>query len=120
MKEFFKADDFGLQDCKESWMTDFEAARISNAKLSKLIDEAPVVYSSANDEDVKKISTRWHHDYTSTFNTHSARLICVEPIVKKECEHLRVETLPNLKDRSNHRCLDCEKWLIRKWEVVDE
>lgn len=131
MKEFFTINDFLITRDSAGFSGTDEcvlAALKANAKLSKLINEAPVVYSEA--PLGKTITTSWTEYSKGMYIppnhgwTHSARLICIEPIVKKECEHE-----PNA-NRDEGRfgiivsypflCCKCGKKLKATWSVVDE
>lgn len=80
--------------------------------LEKLLESAPVVKSV---DGVTKDGFGWHNR-TIDQPTHSARLIMVEEIEKKEeC----VEHMPNYnKTTDTIFCQKCKAKLIYKWEIA--
>lgn len=61
-------------------------ANIANAKLAKLIDEAPVIYSEGVDVSSNPKHQSWSF-IPSKFQTYSAKLMFITELLKKECEH---------------------------------
>ena len=119
MKNFFKPEDFfaaiqysnGAEECKK------KIATIANNKLQELIDASPVVYGSNQ-------ASTWTKETWKT-DTNKARLMFIEPIVKRECTHepsvetciIRGDGL--LKEFSTSgKCRHCGVKLKAKWEPV--
>jgi hypothetical protein len=84
-----------------------DIADIANAKLQKLINEAPVVTGFCDDDKDYRYST-----YDSPSDTHKARLMFIEPI-KKEC----VKHEPPKSYESTQRifCVHCGVELFATW-----
>lgn len=77
MKNFFKATDF-LSDIYINLRQAEVCADKANALLSKSIEAAPTIYGDG---------TRAWLTAKSEIDTHTARLMFIEEIVKKPCEH---------------------------------
>lgn len=87
--ELFKPEDFYTFK-GESFVTPDEAARDANAKLNKLIEAAPVVYGRFgkvyNSENENECSYPFEMADKDKC-THKARLMFIEELPPKECEH---------------------------------
>lgn len=84
MKDIFNQTDFF--DLVDNRSIPQQCAEISNNKLRKLIEEAPVVYGNQSLNDtfywlVKPLGS------LSKYDTHRAKLMFIEEIKKKPCKH---------------------------------
>lgn len=99
MKPFFVPDDFNSNISKIS------AAEIANAKLTALIEAAPVVYRREYSEHWMRLST--------VADKEQARLMFIEMIKKEPCKHE-----PEL-GRGDHLkysdCKHCGVKLVAEW-----
>lgn len=114
----FTPDDF--DDCNDIR----QIAYVANAKLQQLIEAAPIVYG--NNEDGKGLMM--FEREANKYDTHTARLINITPIVKDECKHepepyvcTRVLRDAFSDDKLSHfvKCVHCEAELLATvtWSV---
>lgn len=106
--DFFKPEDF-LADC--GTLTPFGMAERANAKLKKHIEGLPVVFSLAD-----KGCWYTHSGPTNVYGenqvAYKARLICIEEIKKKTCDH---EPIFAGDKHYIHECKHCGKALKAEW-----
>jgi len=85
--------------------------------VENALSASPVVYGDKVPGEKEMLM--WYEGPSSYGkSTHQARLICVGPIEKKECEHKRIAHW-NFTDLTETTCLDCHKKLRPKWEVCE-
>lgn len=114
MNDFFKPKDFyelggDLLSYKCDQADREVMAKRANAKLKKLIDESPVVYGNSSDID-SFTENKSKHD------THNAKLMFVEEIVKEPCKHqINPEDINPSKTKGT--CLLCGIELVAEWKA---
>lgn len=105
----FKSDDFYSLDFDNR----HKAADLANAKLNALIDALPTVYGSEH-----KTSYQWTVRRCLS-DTHQAKLMFIEPIIKEKCAHEQVVNV--FIDRVyparpfKTTCIKCGVELIATW-----
>ena len=104
----FYAADFDVADLV--WCKPQEIANLANAVFDAWLKEQPVVYSCPGHG-----LNHWHKQIDTHQDTHTARLVCIEPIEKKpepklirECprcksKNISTERRPN----GDSKCGDC-------------
>lgn len=75
----FEQDDFKSSKFPEFSMFAEWAAMCANKKFSKWLDAAPVVFSGP-DKDLGKDSEDWTLKQLAGYDTHKAKVVCVEKI----------------------------------------
>ncbi len=102
-----------------------KAAELAQAAFDKWLSEQPVVYG-APDKDGRLWSSyqrdeNKHIAILSDFinDTHQARLVCVEEIQKKECEHIITAHLGTESHGTWYECRKCDKRLKAEWTVIE-
>ena len=109
MKQFFKPEDFyaaiqysiGAEECKK------KICIIANAKLQNLIEASPKAYGNSTQFDIVSKPT--------SADTHSAVIMFIEEIPKKDCEHKRIDSI---RFTDVGRCFDCGIELVATWKAV--
>lgn len=106
------------------------AAAMAQDIFDKWLEIQPMVYGHFDPNKLNgRIPAYWGPSEGDRFNdTHSARLVCIEEIKPKECEHEPVSysngciTMPLDELRwflaNNAECKKCRKKLKAKWEVI--
>lgn len=118
MKLIFKPEDFRSGDYSEiedgvHIVRDFVATERAQAKFDKWLDEQPVVYSHQTGHN-------WHtREYAAQSATHQARLVCIEEIKSKICEHEpnAIEVHAGILYAMENKCKHCGVKLKAKWEA---
>lgn len=100
MKPFFKPDMFMENLSKQG------AANVANHYLKELVDNSPVAYGNSTQFDIVSKPT--------SADTHKARIMFIEEIPKKECEHTRIDSI-RLADIGE--CHECGAVMVKEWRV---
>lgn len=115
----FRPEDFYAYDGKPDFSSEncARAQTLFDYWYKHNIESAPVVYGNLTG----KTPTVWDTDKSGWPDgpRHKARLVCIEPIAPKECEHTKYVICAEL-DKAI-RCYDCGKALRPKqgWEIVE-
>ncbi len=78
-------------------------ARVSQKLFDKWLSEQPIVFGNCAG------ARAW--TYENDNDTHTARLVCVEEIQKKECEHFATVMFPTGGGESYMGCKHCKRRL---------
>lgn len=121
----FKPEDF-LKALGPMSIQHIEVVRLAEDKFDQWykenIEYAPVVFCQNGGTDMEaNKKERWvGKAYSIPSDTHKARLVCIEEIEKKQCEHKRVG-LGNGFSSHTFYCTECNKSVRPKtgWEVCE-
>ncbi len=110
MKKIFKLKDFNTYHTpsKESQQVMVD---IANHIINKLINESITVYGTMTDNGFMG-----SHPYLTgplSKDTHKAKLMFIEELLKEECKHENVST----HNYVNGQCDDCGAELVSTWEI---
>jgi hypothetical protein len=117
----FNASDFrfavtvGKTTCSITDADAMTCAERSNAKLDRWLEAQPKVYGkSQNDFHFLWNQSAINFDENTYKHTHTARLVCVEPIKKEPCKHE-----PRNKNDLVPYCKHCGATLVAEWREVE-
>lgn len=121
-KLVFEAEDFLSCNGLPMGSACVNAAKIANAKLDQWLSEQKVVHSYGTQylwRDPSKTGDTV--DYQENQETHRARLVCIEELPKKECEHESAVVHKDIHGLHGFHCQCCGKNIRPKggWEVVE-
>lgn len=113
MKPFFKPEDFDeiMYDLHNKRIGHYQLAEYVNTLVQELVDASPVVYYK--NIEILKDNYCWIENNIH-FATKKARLMFIEEIPEKECEHKRIDSI---RFTDVGRCFDCGKEMIKDWRV---
>lgn len=115
MREIFSSSDFNIVTDSGVYMGHISpesAARLANAKVKEWLESQPTVYGWVTSENGNPKWTQFKSVYDGE-PTHSAKLVCIEELPKKEsCIHSHV-TVVEYKDGfyMKFKCIHCEMLL---------
>lgn len=90
-------------------------AILANKILNDYIESLPLIYGNTLENNMD----RWL-PIRESFSVNQARLICIELIEKKECEHMMIHyKYSNSNPVTTGVCMNCHKKLKAVW-LVDE
>lgn len=128
--ELFNADDFleiEIKFCFNSNISDVskfyhaEVAKIANGKHQKWLDQQPVVYGHHMTSTNQWIyGTELNPPDAETPDTHSARLVDIQEIKPKECDHIAEGYRVDMRGFMESKCSKCGVNLKAKWEPCEE
>ncbi len=111
---------------KPDFLTEFETASTAQQEAAKIcqrifeewLEDQPVVYGRKETGSTDGLCGFAELRYS--YDTHKARLVCVEPIKPEECEHPTKSILsPNI-SFDLFRCLECGHFIKPKgWEIIE-
>ena len=117
MREYFKSDDFILEGFGD--IVSEEIAKIANKKIKNLIDNCTTMFiRNGNVDTASSIQT--------DLDTHIAKILIMEEIVKKECKHeprlmridrdtLYADNQPVPREYYEWKCFHCGIELTATW-----
>lgn len=105
MKPFFKPHNFITAMTTDEYVPD-HVADIANAKLQNLIEASPKAYGNSTQFDIVSKPT--------SSDTHSAVIMFIEEIPKKECVHTRIDSI---RFADIGECHECGTVMVKEWRV---